>query len=594
MLSLSEEDRLEIGQHFVFGFHGFEPSEDVITLIRDYKVGNIILMKRNVQSFKQVRKLVHSLQTIAKESGQTRPLLIGIDQENGLVSAFSNPNGEAGTQFPGAMALAATRDTKLVENISRMTAQELKLAGINWAYSPVADVNSDPRNPVIGVRSFSEDPDIVSNCASSVAQGLSSGGVAACAKHFPGHGDTHVDSHLALPVIDKTLDELEKTELAPFNYLMKYGIDSIMTGHMALPSLRVPPHQESDAGPASLSKVVTTHLLRRHLKYEGVVVTDCLEMKAISDTAYGPGVERGAVLALRAGADIVMVCHTFDWHVGSVKAVYAAVESGELSMEDLRASGERVTKLKKKFTSDWELNASTDEWRIEEQWKELKEDNRRLSSRAYAASLVWSTPGDLNPFSSSFIHNSRELDVKSKFKPLDDRTRVTIYTPAKESINLAVDDPEVEGAHGDDEGILRTESGVVRNRAGESYLAFARAVERNAGRDNVMGHFVFFPSDFSQTKILLENAVIVCLRNAHQPSSAWQIQFLKRILNSALPSTRVVVVLTCGPYDLSGQDAASLSVVKMLKGRGEPVLCTFEFTKEALEAAVDALYGQND
>ncbi|KAH0834019.1 hypothetical protein J3R83DRAFT_11255 [Lanmaoa asiatica] len=215
MVALTDADEREIGQHFVFGFHGHEISEDAKTLIRDYHVGNIILMRRNVQSIKQVHGLVKSLQ-FAKDCGHTRPLMIGIDQENdqhilplylllvlyalvGLVSAFSSTDRyTAGTQFPGAMALAATGDLGIARLCSFATAREMKLAGINWAYSPVVDpvcvCYSRANMTHAGVRSFGD-----------------------------GHGDTHVDSHLALPVIKKTEGELHETELIPFRALMSHG-----------------------------------------------------------------------------------------------------------------------------------------------------------------------------------------------------------------------------------------------------------------------------------------------------------------------------------------------------------------------------------
>lgn len=145
---MTEDIRRSVGQQFVFGFHGFELSEDIKILIRDYHIGNIILMKRNIKNTAQTRKLVQDLQRFAKESGHRKPLLIGIDQENGLVSAFSSPT--AGTQFPGAMAIAATGSAELVEKVAAATAKEMRMTGINWVYSPVADVNTDPRNPVIG------------------------------------------------------------------------------------------------------------------------------------------------------------------------------------------------------------------------------------------------------------------------------------------------------------------------------------------------------------------------------------------------------------------------------------------------------------
>ncbi|KLO05752.1 glycoside hydrolase [Schizopora paradoxa] len=597
MSSLSEEDKFEIGQHFVFGFHGLEPSEDVITLIREYKIGNIILMKRNIQNFNQVRKLVHSLQTIAKEAGHRHPLLIGIDQENGHVSPFSNPNGEAGTQFPGATTVTSIWEYGVAERIARATANELKMAGINWVFSPVADVNSNSNNSVIGARSYGKDPNRVAGAASMVARGLSQAGrgVAACAKHFPGQGDTQIGSHLALPVVNKTYDDLGKTELVPFRRL---DVDSIMIGHISLPALRVFPSDETDICPASLSKVAITHLLRYRLSFNGVVVTDCLEKKAISDTAYGPGIERGAVLALQAGADIAMACHTFDSQVGSIKAVYASVGAGELSMADMRVSGERVAWMKTKYAREWEINANKFEWVTEKEWKELKQENRLLSLRMYAAAMTWALPDNPHPIPRELIDDTRRSDIRSKFKPLDHWSIATIYTPAKEIIDLAIDDPSSDALDMNDGvqdvGILRKEGGVERNMAGESYIAFGNAIARRAGRFNVAGQFVYSASNYASTRLLFEKVVIVCLRNAHQPSGAWQIKFLKRVLLYAPKSTRILVVVTYGQYDLSGQDADTRFVVEMLKERGEPVLYAFEFTKEALEAAADALYGCKD
>ncbi|KAG6824085.1 hypothetical protein H0H92_008041 [Tricholoma furcatifolium] len=533
MSSLSEAQRREIGQHFVFGFHGHEVSDNIRTLIREYYLGSVILMKRNVKDAKQVRKLVQDLQTIAKESGHVKPLLIGIDQENGLVSAFSSPT--AGTQFPGAMALAATGDPDLAFKVSAATAKELKMVGINWVYSPVADVNSDSRNPVI-------DSKDVALYASSVARGHTSCGVAPSAKHFPGHGDTHVDSHLALPVITKSKSQLEATELVPFVDLVKSTnpIASIMIGHMALPGLT------GDNTPASLSSKVTKDLLRNELGYAGVIVTDCLEMDAIAEPLQGGcGVEEGALRCLLAGADVAMVCHTFERHVGSIKRACAAVESGELSISELEVSGKRVAMMKDAFVGSWDtvLPSETDE-AFQSRWDELKKANRRLSKTAYQKS-------------SAVVWGADKLPLK-----VDAQKEILLFTPTMELLNKAVDDPE---------GVQRDRSGRLRNTAGASYLALASEIQK---RVSTSRHIVYSSDDEVESITNDVGAIVFVLRNADR--STWQKEYLKKLLSRS-DNIPIALLASCGPYDLVGEDNIRERTA---------FLASFEFTREAFEAFV--------
>ncbi|KAI0632880.1 glycoside hydrolase [Trametes polyzona] len=553
MTTLSEEQRREIGQHFVFGFHGHEVSEDIKTLIKDYHLGNVILFKRNVQSIAQVHRLVHELQLLAKEAAHTRPLMIGIDQENGLVSAFrAIPSGEAGTQFPGAMAVAATGSVDLASEVTAATAQELRAAGINWAYSPVGDVNSDPRNPVIGVRSFGDDAGTVARYVQAVSAALTSGKVAPSAKHFPGHGNTHVDSHLSLPRILVDKAALKATELVPFEAVIRDGIASIMTGHMALPLVT------GDDTPCSLSRAITTDLLRGELGYEGVIVTDCLEMEAVAEK-YGS--EGGAVLSLQAGADVAMICHTFTRHVGAIKATYAAVEDGRISLEALKISGTRIAQMKDKFAGTWEdVLAPFDAAHT----AQLKKDHSLLSRRAYQASI-------------SHIPNSRPFVRLSKIGP------AVLFTPRMENINPAVDDPE---------GQLRDAAGRLRNTAGPSYLAFAAAI---AQRVPAVEHVVYTPQE-EITDALKENlraatSVIFATRNGYE-RGAWQVEYLRRIVDVVRGADsdggpqKMVAVATCAPYDLLSEAAG--------RGLEVPALATYEFTIPALEAVTAAIYGEAD
>ncbi|KIM77406.1 glycoside hydrolase family 3 protein [Piloderma croceum F 1598] len=537
---LTDKLRREIGQHFVVGCHGHEVSEDVKVLIREYYVGNIILMKRNIQSVKQVHTIIQELQQIAKDSGHERPLMVGIDQENGLVSAFSSTSTyEAGTQFPGAMALAATGSVELAEQVSSATGHEMKLAGINWAYSPVADVNSDPRNPVIGVRSFGDNPKEVGLYATAVSRGLTAAGIAPSPKHFPGHGDTHVDSHLALPIIKKPLSSLLMMELSPFQSLIQSGCATIMTGHMALPLVT------GDNTPCSLSKKITTDLLRGQMNFDGVVVTDCLEMEAVAN---GYGSERAAVLSLVAGADVAMICHTFARQRGAVLQTWEAVENGEWSVEELEGSSLRIEKLKERFAGSWEevLGTKFDE----ERFKDLKKRNEELSKYAYAASIA-------------LVNGPLPSIPKEK-------GTVLVLTPEMESLNKAVDDAE---------GVLRTDGGQVRNTAGPSYLAFAAAIARRVASSQ---HIVYTSRDRlspSGSDIKRASAVVFVTRNADR--SPWQIGQLMEVLGQT--GAPMVLVQSCGPYDLLSI-SGRLSVAS---------IASFEYTRPALEAAAGVLFGES-
>lgn len=290
--------------------------------------------------------MVFALQQEAKDAGHEHPLFIGIDQENGQVTRISPP---IAPQLPGPMALGATHSPDLAHAVGRATGETLGVFGINMNYAPVCDVNSEPLNPVIGVRSPGDDPEFVGRFASAAARGLREEKVVPCVKHFPGHGDTAVDSHFSLPVIQKTRDQLERCELMPFRRAVAEGIESIMTAHIALPGIG------DQKLPATLSKDVLD-ILRKEMKYDGMVVTDCMEMDGIRATF---GTEQGTVLALNAGCDSVMICHTFSVQVASILKVREAVQSGIIDQSRLDEAYQRVMKLKSKMLS-WDRALETD------------------------------------------------------------------------------------------------------------------------------------------------------------------------------------------------------------------------------------------
>ena len=302
--------------------------------LRRHHVRAICLFRRNLGTEAEVRKLTSDLREIMGPS-----CLIGIDQEGGsVVRATFLP------QAPAAMALGAVDDEALCEEVGAAVARGLRSLGINWNFAPVLDVNNNPGNPVIAERSFSEDPDAVARLAGAWMRGSLREGVACCVKHFPGHGDTNVDSHHALPTVDKSIAELEALELRPFRALAHAKGDTpaapaVMTAHIVYPQID-PEH------PATLSRAILTGLLRESIGYDGVVITDALFMKAIYEK-YGHAL--GAVMALQAGADMPLAQGNLDEQSAAVKAIEAALQQGHLLPADVKRSEARLVELATRY-----------------------------------------------------------------------------------------------------------------------------------------------------------------------------------------------------------------------------------------------------
>jgi beta-N-acetylhexosaminidase len=326
--------REKIGQMFMCGLHGTEPSKDIMDLINEYHLGGVIYFRRNIKDVQQVSRLSLELQSAAMQH-KGIPLFISIDQEGGMVARIDRGI----TLMPGNMALGAAGDVEGVYAASEIAGRELRLMGINMNFAPCLDINNNPQNPVIGVRSFGETPELVSQMGAASLQGYQASNVAATAKHFPGHGDTETDSHLDLPLIPHDMKRLQQVELVPFVRAIREGVDAIMSAHIVFPAI------EPEVIPATLSHKVITGLLRKQLAYEGVVISDCLEMKAISE---GVGIEEGTVMAVEAGIDLVLISHLKDRQLKGIEALIRAVESGRISEERIDQSVRRILALKEK------------------------------------------------------------------------------------------------------------------------------------------------------------------------------------------------------------------------------------------------------
>jgi beta-N-acetylhexosaminidase len=295
--------------------------------IRKYHPGGVILFPwaGNVAGAEQVVKLTGGLQKASEI-----PLIIGTDQENGLVSRLS----PLVTDVPGSMAIGATRDVADARTAARVTGEELRALGINLDFAPVADVNINPANPVIGSRSYGSNPARVASMVGAAVDGFHDAGVGSAAKHFPGHGDTKVDSHSGLPVIQHSLSQWEKLDAPPFRNATRHGVDIVMSAHVVMPKL------DPSGDPATLSKPILTGLLREKLGYDGVVVTDALDMEGVRKK-YGDA--EVAVRAILAGVDLLLMPPDFP---KAYDAVLAAVRSGRVSGERLDRSVTRLLTLK--------------------------------------------------------------------------------------------------------------------------------------------------------------------------------------------------------------------------------------------------------
>jgi beta-N-acetylhexosaminidase len=305
---------------------------DADELIAKYHVGGIIYFAwaHNTRQPHQIADLSNGIQRAGLRHGTPIPLLISTDQEQGAVARIGAP----ATLFAGGMALGAGGSTRDARTAAGIIGTELAAMGVNQDYSPVSDVNINPANPVIGVRSFGADPQAVAALAAAQVKGYQGAGIASTAKHFPGHGDTGTDSHFALPIINHTLEEWQRIDAPPFRAAIAAGIDSIMSAHILVPAL------DDSGDPATLSHPIITGVLRGQLGYDGVVVTDALDMAGVR-AKYGD--DRVPVLALKAGVDQLLNPPLLDV---AYRSVLAAVKSGELTEERIDASLTRILGLK--------------------------------------------------------------------------------------------------------------------------------------------------------------------------------------------------------------------------------------------------------
>ncbi|MCO5215381.1 MAG: glycoside hydrolase family 3 protein [Thermomicrobiales bacterium] len=416
-----------VGQWIMFRFMGPELQASDIDAFKRIRPCGVLYFGDNLTSFDQIRALSAQLQELARVEGMP-PLYIAADQEGGIVTRFPPDM----ITVASAMGIGPLPDELIREN-ARLTARQLLAVGINTNFAPTIDINSNPHNPVIRTRSFGENANIVSRAGLATVAGMIDEGVIPTVKHFPGHGNTHIDSHHGLPVIEASLGEIHTIELAPFKAAIAAGVPGIMTAHIRFPAL--------DDLPATLSRRILTGLLREELGFEGVIFTDSMTMEAITR---GWGIGESSIMAKQAGVDVLESSEPAEGLLARHAALVEAVESGRLSLEIFQATANRLDELRQRFGIGRATPAEIHLEEIRERAVSIAQQTIRSAS-GLAVPVV---PNSANTVVIQFAR-LRNLEVVDRFDlPSVLEHAIAAQLPAATMITLSCEptDEEIEGA----------------------------------------------------------------------------------------------------------------------------------------------------
>ncbi|GAB7363431.1 hypothetical protein MBLNU230_g3707t1 [Neophaeotheca triangularis] len=546
----SDMDR-KLGQLFMMGFQGNSVTPQIRKLIQEHHIGSILLSAKNMKSAEETTQLVYDLQKTAYDAGHPVPLAISIDQENGGVnSLFDDFIG----QYPSAMGLAATGSLELTHEVSKATGEEVSACGINLMMGPCLDVlTANARSQPLGVRTAGDDPKEVSSYGVASMKGYHKAGVAAMGKHFPSYGSLgFLGCSLDVPTITDSLEQLKLNALVPFRNAIKEGLDAVLVGGCAMSSTGL------NVMHACLSEQVVHDLLRNDLKFKGVVVSDCLEMEALS---HNIGVGGGTVMAINAGCDIVLLCRSFAHQQEAIEGLKLGLENGIITSQRVEQSLERVLAMKSKRT-DWEkaLHLPKGGTRLLSQ---LQPSHRRLSSKAYDSSItVVRDKNRLLPLSNVIQQQDELLLLTPLVNPLVASTA---------SAQLPSDPPD-----------------------GNSSLMSGERVFRELGRSLARQRGRVLHTSYTATGIrpqhenLINRAKAVVVVTADSNRNLYQNGFTKHVSmicnNTAGGQKRekpLVVISVSSPYDFA-LDQSTIGTY----------VCTYDFTEAALASLVKVLYGE--
>lgn len=468
-----------VGQSIMMRFEGPIFTDDAKAAFHQIRPCGVIFFADNILSRTQVHALTTELQAEAQKLGMP-PLLIAADQEGGIVSRFQSDM----VTPPGAMALTAHGNSADTELAARITGVQLREVGINVDFAPVVDVNNNPLNPVIRTRSFGDTVEKVIEGSLAAIRGLAESRVVSCVKHFPGHGDTNVDSHLGLPVIDHPIERLHEIELAPFKAAIAAGVPGVMTTHIVFPVL--------DEHPSTLSRKILTGLLREELGFEGVIFTDSLSMDAIDDRY---GLEDTAIRCKAAGVDVLESNESVDKQLIRFRALVAAVDNGDLSLDHFTSTRDRLTTMRAEFG-------------IGEPTPDLPPVDLALRTEAerIAAGTIAVTGG-------------------GAFSPIcaDESTLIVDFQRLRSS---EAEDPFNRG------GIIRDEAGTKLPSARVATLSHQPRNEE---------------ATFAVNAARLASTIVVMTRDAID--FPYQVEIANKVIAVAAPDARIIHVALRGPYD---------------------------------------------
>ncbi|OAX83731.1 hypothetical protein ACJ72_01911 [Emergomyces africanus] len=560
---MRELDYRQMGQLFVMGFDGTSVTPEIRSLIEDYHLGSVILTAKNLISAEETTKLVFELQSIARNAGHPVPLMICVDQENGGVNSLFDEIYIR--QFPSAMGMAATSSKSLAREVSKAAAQELSAVGINWILGPVLDALTNARNQPLGVRSVGDDPQEVSAYGVEFMKGYQDAGLVTCGKHFPSYGNLdYMGSQSDVPMITDTIEQLSVSALVPYRNAINHGIDSMMVGGCSMASAGM------SVMHACLSEQVVDELLRKDLKFDGVVVSECLEMEALS---YNIGVGGGTVMAMKAGCDLILLCRSFSVQQEAINGLKLGVENGIISKSRIRESLRRVLHMKSRCTS-WEKALNPPGLSL---LSKMQPSHTNLSTRAYSSSLtVVRDKHNYIPLTSILDPDEELLLLTPLIKPLP--ASAMLMSMATETTNRA-------GLSADAASWERSASVM----SGESvFKEFGRSLARQ--RNGRVLHTSYTSNGVRPVhENLIDRASAVIVVTADANRNMYQNGFTKHVsllCNSQFsPSGErrakpVIVVAVSSPYDF----ATDLSI--------GTYICTYDFTETALQALVKILYGE--
>ncbi|KXH65175.1 glycosyl hydrolase family 3 N terminal domain-containing protein [Colletotrichum nymphaeae SA-01] len=551
-----------IGQMLIMGWDGTEVTPQIRSLIEDHHLGTIILTAKNLKSAQETAKLVKELQTIAHKAGHPKPLLIALDQENGGVNSLFDEDYVC--QFPSAMGIAATGRVELAYEVSKATATEVGACGINFMLGPVLDVLSNARYQPIGVRATGDDPQEVSQYGIAAINGIRDAGLASCGKHFPSYGNLDfLGSSLDVPIITQTLEELSLSALVPFRNAIATGkLDAMFVGGCGIsnPSMNV--------SHACLSNQVVDDLLREELGFDGVAISECLEMESLTHEL---GVQNGVVMAVEAGCDLVLLCRAYDVQLEAIKGLKLGVENGIFTKERIYTSLNRVLRLKDTCTS-WQTALNPPGISL---LSKLHPSHMALARKSYDDSItVIRDKEKLLPLSESMHQEEELLLLTPLVKPLPASSLTKSILQAKDAQRLAPT-PHDTWLHRE-KGAIMSGEGVFRE--------FGRSLARS--RHGKLLHTSYTANGVRPVhENLIHRASCIIIitadanRNMYQAGFTKHVEMMCSMLRTRGQKKSVIVVAVSSPYDFA-----------MDKSIGT-YICTFDFTETAMHALVRALCG---